>query len=281
MRLLLLLATAVSARVFDSLSAIPKGWTEVREAEPTDTVTLKIALKKQHVAALKQAVLDMSTPGHAKYGQHMSRDQVRSYVAPSKRSTDAVAEWLASYGIEPSVDNDWFTFSTAVSTANEMLGAAFSWYDYEEGGGSKLRTLSYSVPDSVASHVNMIQPTTRFGQLGAKRSAIFNMTVVDEGDFRIQQLKAGASSAAACEFVVTPDCLRSQYNIGYTPSTEGNLVAFASYLNEYARYADLATFEAKHVPDAVGQNFSVELISGGLNNQSATSSSSVFSWVLK
>jgi tripeptidyl-peptidase-1 len=274
MLLLALLATAVSARVFDSLPAVPKGWREVRPAKPTDPVTLKVALKQQHPEALEQAVIEISTPGHPNYGLHMSKEELRSYTAPAARSVSEVSSWLAEFGIQQEIDNDWITISTTVQTANELLNASFAWYEYEEGGGPKLRTLSYSVPDGVADHVDLVQPTTRFGQLGAKRSTIFDMTIIDEED-----VKAKVDvDAAVCGATITPACLKSLYNISYTPEETGNLVGFASYLEEYARYSDLQTFETNYVPSAKGQTFSVTLINGGLNDQVSTDDSGK-SWI--
>lgn len=295
---LLLLATAtgvapgVSARVFDSVPAVPQGWTKVAPAEPTDKLSLHIALRQQHAGALEQAVLAISTPGSPDYGKHLTREALAAYVAPSPQTVDAVTRWLAAYGIveDSSSDNssslfalhnEFLMISTDVATADELLDAEFAWYEYEDGNGRdgrKLRTLSYSVPDEVAAHVDMIQPTTRFGQLGAKRSTIFDMTILDEVAAEAVKVAAATEAtavdaAAACTSTVTPACLKAQYNINYTASPEGNLVAFASYLEQYARYSDLQTFEEQQVPAAVGQNFSVTLINGGLNDQSSSEDS--------
>lgn len=180
--------------------------------------------------------------------------------------------WLAKYGIVPTVDNDWMTITTNVSTANALLDADFQWYSYVEGGGLKLRTLSYSVPDALAEHVDLVQPTTRFGNLGRQRSTIFEVAILP--DEQVAAFQASATdSAAACTTTVTPACLRAQYNINYTPSADGNLVAFASYLEEYARYDDLEQFQQQFLPAAAGQNFSVQLINGGLNDQNSADDS--------
>jgi tripeptidyl-peptidase-1 len=277
MLLLALLATAVSARVFDSLPAVPKGWAAVRAATPNEPIALRIALRQQHAEALEQAVLEVSTPGHPNYGMHLTRDEVRSYTAPSLEAVTDVTAWIRQYGIRHQVDNDWISFSTTVKTANDLLNTTFGWYEYEGGGGPKLRTLSYSVPDTLADHVDLVQPTTRFGQLGAKKSTIFDMTIVDD-DASVKPASAGSSKAAnidtaICGSTITPDCLKSLYNINYTATPEGNLIAFSSYLEQYARYSDLQAFEAQYVPAAKGQNFSVTLVNGGLNDQASSDDS--------
>ncbi|GAB1312655.1 tripeptidyl-peptidase II [Madurella fahalii] len=250
----LLFVAAASARVMDRLAAVPKDWVEVSKASEDEVVLLRVALKQQRSAALEQAVLEMSTPGHPNYGLHMTRDEVMSYTAPSAAAISVVGRWLRGHGIQPWVDNDMVSFGTTVRTANGLLDAGFGWYEYSEGGGPKLRTLSYSVPDEVAAHVDLVQPTTRFGQLGARNKA--NL--------------AAAAHTPACNGSVTPDCLKSLYNIKYRPSggTE-NKIAFCSFLEEYARYSDLQLFEERYVPAAQGQNFSVELVNGGLDDQTS------------
>ena len=278
MLLLALLATAVSARLFDSLPTVPEGWKEVRRATAKEPIALRIALRQQRSEALEQAVLEISTPGHPNYGMHMSREEVRSYTAPSAKAVADVTAWIGEYDVKHQVDNDWMSISTTVGTANELLNTTFAWYEYEAGGGPKLRTLEYSVPDEVAGHVDLVQPTTRFGQLGAKRSTIFEMTIVeDEATVKAAAAHGNADAshiaAATCGSTITPDRLRSLYNINYTAKPDGNLVAFSSYLEQYARYSDLQTFETQYVPAAKGQNFSVTLVNGGLNDQASSEDS--------
>ncbi|KAI0378654.1 tripeptidyl-peptidase [Hypomontagnella monticulosa] len=267
--LLVLFASAASAKVMDKLASVPKGWSEVRQASPDEPVTLRVGLQQQHAAALEQAVIEISTPGHPNYGMHMSRDQVKAYTAPTEKSVSSVVSWLAESGVKSSVNNDWITFTTSVKTANDLLDANFSWYQYQEGGSPKLRTLSYSVPDELSANIDLIQPTTRFGQLGAKRSTIFEMQVLEPEEEDTIKATMAVEAADCNPSRITPACLKSLYNIKYKASPEGNLVAFSSYLEEYARYADLQSFETQYLAEASGQNFSVELVNGGLNDQAS------------
>lgn len=278
-----LFATAATARLMDSLPAVPQGWTQLRQAALDEPIALRLALPQQHAAALEQAVIDMSTPGHANYGKHMSRLELRSYTAPTKEAVSSVVSWLTSSNIKPLVDNDWVTFSTTVETANDLLNTTFAWYQYEKGGSPKLRTLDYSVPDELADKIDLIQPTTRFGQLGARKSTIFDMHVlgpVDEEEAKVNAVASTAAVANCNTAQITPACIKSLYNIKYTPSASGNLVAFGSYLEEYARYSDLASFETKWLPAAKGQNFTVQLVNGGLNSQTSSSDSGMFEFLL-
>lgn len=277
--LALFVAATASARVImDSVAAVPKGWEELRRGSPDETIFLRIALKQQHGAALDQAVLEMSTPGHRSYGMHMTRDELRTYTSPSDAAVSAATRWLGKHGIQPLVDHDWISFTTTVRTADALLDTRFAWYQY--GSDSpKLRALSYSVPDFVAAHIDLVQPTTRFGHFGARKSTIF-----ETHRFEFAEAAGGPATnmhsvptiaTANCDEFIEPECLKMLYNIRYTPSAStDNKVAFASFLEQYARYDDLKLFQQTYVPDATGQSLSVEMVNGGLNDQQSPADSS-------
>lgn len=277
----LLFASMATAKIIHSLPSVPLRWSFVRDAVPSDPISLKIALRQQHADELEQVVLEVSTPGHPNYGMHLTRDQLRSFTAPSATAARAVSAWLQQHGITPSVDNDWVSITTTVDTADALLDTRFSWYQYDKSSKPVLRTLSYSVPDDIAGHVDLVQPTTRFGQLGPRRSSIFDLQYVsdDEAQSLTKAKTAGASvedsAYGSCSSLgITPACLKAIYNINYTVTEPSqNLVAFASYLEEYARYKDLVSFETNFLPAAKGQSFSVALINNGLNNQDSTDDS--------
>ncbi|KAK8067828.1 hypothetical protein PG996_006940 [Apiospora saccharicola] len=269
--LLALCAGVVAGRVVDSLDGVPRGWTFVRDAAPSDPILLRVALRQQRAAALEQAVLEISTPGHANYGMHLSRDEVKAFTAPSKQAATSVTNWISKSGIEPVVDNDFITINTTVAKADALLDTTFAWYQYEESATPSLRTLAYSVPDDLVAHVDMVQPTTRFGRFSTKKSTVFEVHYPGD-DAAKNFLTVETADAVSCS-PVTPACLKSLYNINYTAPATGNLLAIASYLEEYARYSDLQIFESKYAPAAEGQNFTVDLVNGGLDDQDSTDSS--------
>lgn len=270
MRALILSFVAVAAaEVIHSLPSIPPDWSFVRDAVSSDPIALKISLHQQHSDELEQVVLEVSTPGHSNYGMHLTRDQLRSFTAPSADAVSAVSSWLQKFGITPSIENDWISISTTVEKANKLLDTQFSWYQYAKSESPVLRTLSYSIPDNLVRHIDLVQPTTRFGQLGARRSTIFDLHFISDDE--VPAVKSAAiAQEETCSNGVTPACLKSLYGINYNVSdTSTDLVAFASYLNEYARYADLSSFQSNFLPDAEAQNFSVTLINNGLNDQAS------------
>ena len=89
---------------------------------------------------------------------------MKRMLLPSDTTVSAVQKWLVDGGVKSvDVDADWINIRTTVGVANELLSTKFAWYTSEKLG-KRLRTLEYSVPDEIVSHVNTIQPTVRFGQ---------------------------------------------------------------------------------------------------------------------
>ncbi|KAI8633223.1 subtilisin-like protein [Xylariaceae sp. FL1651] len=264
-----LLAAQALAKPFEQLIGVPEGWKLQGPAEDSQVLKLQIALQQGDAAGFEQAVLDMSTPSHPSYGQHFQdHDEMKRMLLPSQESLSSVHAWLTAAGIEDIEDDaDWVSFKTTVGVANKMLDTQFSWYISEEAKPRKaLRTLKYSVPDDVAEHINLVQPTTRFASIRANHET--------ETEIIGLQVASLAGDAVNCDTTITPQCLKTIYNIDYTPDPKsGSKVAFASYLEEYARYSDLALFEQNILPEAIGQNFSVTQYHGGLNNQTSTDDS--------
>ena len=194
-------------------------------------------------------------------------------LKPTQAASDAVIAWLQESNVTAiDDDGDWINFKTNVGTANKMIDTKFLWYKNDYKGAERLRTLKYSVPDEVARHINMIQPTTRFGNMDPMRSTILREEVVSDAEMRKQftQASSAAPIDPACNRSITPQCLFQLYNIHYGASANiGNKVGYASFLEQYARYSDLALFEENIATYAIGQNFSVISINGGLNDQNS------------
>ena len=256
----------VTGVVFESVKA-PLDWSVASTPTPSENLKLKIALKQQNVQVFEQKLLDMSNPSHSKYGKHLKRHEVKALLNPSKTTVHVVQDWLKKGGISRSVhhDNDWIDFETTVHEANELLNTTFLWFKHKQQGTLSLRTLSYSVPEDVGLHIDLIQPTTRFSSMQPLRSITHKVQQFRKG-------KQGQSSKSVgnttCSNVVTPQCLMKLYNVHYkADSCSGSKLGFASFLEQYSRYKDLALFESQVAPYTFGQNFSVVSFNGGLNNQ--------------
>lgn len=228
---------------------------------------LQIALAQGDTAGFEEAVMQMSTPDHPSYGNHFqTHKEMKRMLQPRAESADSIRDWLESAGISRiEQDADWMTFYTTVEIANQLLAANFQFYVNNVKHIERLRTLEYSVPDALMAHINMIQPTTRFGQIRAQRTTLHSQSKESDEAFSSNAM----STSPDCNNIITPRCLKDIYNIGdyKADPNNGNKAGFASYLEQYASYSDLELFANNIAPEAKGQNFSVVQYNGGGNDQ--------------
>jgi tripeptidyl-peptidase-1 len=202
--------------------------------------------------------MEISSPSSPRYGQHLQRDELKDLIKPRAESSDAVLSWLEASGIEArdiSNDGEWINFRASVERAEKMMGTTFKTYRSKvRRGVEKVRSLSYSVPKEIRSHIDMIHPITRFGQLQPERSQVFS-----EG-----AAITTAAVNATCNTTVTPSCLADLYKFAdyKVDASAGGQIGVNGFLEQYARYSDFAKFAATYAPNAAGSNFSYTLVAG-------------------
>lgn len=196
----------------------------------------------------------------------MKRDQMKAFLRPSKEVSDAILDWLRSEGVpdgDIEDDGDWINFKVAVGKAESMLHTHFYYFQNKHVGIKRIRTLQYSIPKVLHGYVQMIQPTTRFGQLHPQISMVM-------GSFKAESTyHPSGYNATFCNHTVTPDCLRGLYQLdGFMADPNvGNSLGISGYLDQYAQYAELQRFLNEYATYARNASFDVVSISGGLNIQ--------------
>ena len=231
----------------------------------------------RNLDSLKSKLADVSAPGSARYGQYLDREDIDSIFRPSKDAETKVQTWLKQSGASNiASDGSMITFTSTVGNANKMLGANFSLYS--NGEYTKLRTLAYFVPDDLGDVIDLISPTTYFGNVKAHR-AVSNTAPLKTkpSTDRKRQLSPSCEVEVSIRTrqnetltfeLLSPLCLKELYNMGNyrADPSSGSTVAFGSFLNQSASYSDLTKFEETfNIPS---QNFSVlALINGGVDNQ--------------
>lgn len=202
--------------------------------------------------------MEVSDPNHARYGQHLKRDQLKDLIKPRAESSGAVLSWLEESGISSEDikdDGEWITFHAPVERAESMLGTTFKTYQNQVRRDVKrVRALSYSVPKAVRDHIDLIEPTVRFGQIKAERS---NVLTKEAAPFSV------AAVNATCNTTITPACLKDLYNFAdYKIDPKGAVkLGVSGFLEQLARFADLKQFVSTFSPDA-GSNFTVTPVNG-------------------
>lgn len=243
----------------------------IEGAAPTASILLKlrIAIRQDRQAEFEQMVINMSSPAHATYGQHMKREQMKAFLRPSRYTSQAVLGWLHSEGISESAiedDGEWISFKVTIGEAERMLSTHFYYFYNKNADIRRIRTLQYSIPLALHGYVQMIQPTTCFGQFRPQMSMVLGV-VNAESDFH-----PTGYNTTFCNTTITPDCLRGLYHMDrFLAAPEpSNSLGISGYLDQYAQSAELQKFVYEYAPWAYQMaKFNVVSINGGLNTQLA------------
>ncbi|KAK1225614.1 hypothetical protein PQX77_011441 [Marasmius sp. AFHP31] len=266
---------------------VPKGWEFHSLPYPDTLIDLRLGLKSARLEELFYHLGQASDPTHERYGQHLSKEEVEELVAPHKDTVDILEEWLDHHGIEGSTGSpsgDWVTIRIPVKDAERMLDAKYGLYHHPASKDTVLRTLSYSLPRDLMEHVDTVSPTTYFGTFKSMRT-----TSHLEPEAKVQQAAddPNAVPPTSCNTRITPDCLKTLYNVslicepldlsdpspsktaGYVQqATSRNSLGVAGYLDQFANRADLQTFLRNFFPSAAGTNYTTVLVHGGGDDQS-------------
>lgn len=259
----------------ESLRAVPQGWHQGEAPPANKRLRFRIAMKQENAYQFEQHVLAISSPDDPKYGQHMSRDDLKTMLRPSATASTAVLDWLRREGV-PSAnikdEGDWINFYVSVTEAEKIMDTNFHYYSNANNGVKRIRTLQYSVPQHLHEYIQMIQPTTRFGQVLPQRSTIWQHFEIGESKGAIGRYPSSQLNATFCNSTITPQCLRDLYHIGNFRGTakNGNKIGVCGYLEEYAKFKDFSAFTAQYAPYAAKENFTYVLINGGLATQDDT-----------
>lgn len=256
-----------SLLVHESRDLLPTGFSLVGPAASQTPLKLRIALTQSNPDAIVAALLNVSDPSSAKYGQHLSKSEVEALVAPSAQSVSAVNAWLQDHGLTAtsvSPAGDWLQLDTDVGNANSLLAADFSTFSHSASGIETVRTLSYSIPAALKDHIDLIHPTTAFPETikttGLAKRAIHEPILPRAAD-------------SQCANGTTPACLQQLYNIPTTPATSSsNKLAVTGRIGNYAHYNWLQFFLQNFRTDMdSATNFTVTSVDGGQNTQTGPS----------
>ncbi|KAJ7454057.1 peptidase S8/S53 domain-containing protein [Mycena galericulata] len=249
-----------------SWGSVPRGWTFHSWPSKSHPLNVYIGYKQSGVDDMISSLYEISDPYHTRYGQHMSKAELASIVKPQAASVEAVASWLREHNVDygdnitSSSESGWLNIRVSLAEAERMLNTTYARYYHSRSKTYAIRTLAYSLPHDLYSHVDVVAPTTYFGNPQLE-SGVLKRPFISMSQLSVPQ---------ECGMIVTPACLRALYRTSsYIPSaTSINQLGVTGYLGQYANDADLQTFLQQFRPDAVGATVAHVQINGGLNNQS-------------
>jgi tripeptidyl-peptidase-1 len=129
---LLSAATASTHLMMEELRHVPEGWHSVGVPDPSRSLHFRIAMTQPKEGLFEQILLDISTPGHSRYGQHLKREELKDILRPSPDATSAVMEWLETAGVYDIEDSgEWINFVATTTQAESLLDTKFATYRHE------------------------------------------------------------------------------------------------------------------------------------------------------
>ncbi|KAJ6508106.1 family S53 protease [Mycena vulgaris] len=262
----LTLSAASNALILhEKRDAAPAGFSLSSPASADTMLHLRMALKQSDPTGLEQALHDVSTPSSPLYGKHLTSEEVASYTKPSADSFDAVVSWLKNKQLPFSAAShagDWLQFSISVEKANEYFGADFSVFTHDETGSELVRTLEYSVPAELKSHIKILHPTLSF----SPPNAIPQITASRRRHLAGRQ----SPPPSNCSIFESPSCLQAKYNIPTEAATQpSNALTVTGFQFNYPSTFLIQSFLNFMRPDAaINVTFGTRFAGGATNTTS-------------
>ncbi|KAF8264268.1 subtilisin-like protein [Lactarius quietus] len=232
-------------------NSVPMNWESLGNPPVGTTINLHIFLKPHHENALIDALYEVSTPKHPKYGAHLAKEQVAELLAPHPDTLELVSLWLKQRGVSSSIisttqGGSWLTLTgVPVPQANDLLGASFQLYNIPK------RTTLFSAH---ADNVLRLPP-------GADKD-----TAVTRTKAEFEEPATLLSSRAE---YVSPSDLRSLYKTEkYVPVAAGRNVLGTVGYGPSGSYTgpslvDLRIFMNLYRTDGVDATFTLVQLNGG------------------
>ncbi|KAI0107778.1 peptidase S8/S53 domain-containing protein [Nemania sp. FL0031] len=246
------LPSSVPVALFESVSSAPAGWNLNGAAAKDEVMNLRIHLAKQNVAEFQELAVKIATPGDAQYGQHLTVEQIDAIVGPSAESKDLVFQWLGNHSLaDNAVLNSRGTVvkvQATISQVEALLGAQYSTYTNADTGKTASRALKVYVPETLMSHIDVIQPTTFFGF--KKLTPTFHART---------DLNRRAT-------VTTPTALASLYQFSGISTLTSGIMGIAGFIGQWPSKTDLTSFMNKFTISGFGnsaQSYTCVTVSGG------------------
>ncbi|KAF8178368.1 peptidase S8/S53 domain-containing protein [Mycena galopus ATCC 62051] len=263
-------AVSASSLVKHSVPDVPSGWAKIQDADlsPSRGLNLRFGLAQHGFTQLESLLQNISDPSHPSYGKHLSKEQVHALSSPSSDTLDLVEGWLATHNassVKWSSSKDSVTAVVPISSAEKMLSTRFGVFEHIKSTKRVVRTLSYSLPQDLAPHIDFVHPTTAF--LDPLRHGMGKFSsggnVVAPSDIQKRPTPLNQSDFESCVSVVDPPCVRKLYNIGnYTPEVRDgrNRIGVAGYLDILAKPQSLKLYLNDYIPESIGSNYTMEVV---------------------
>ncbi|KAF8965082.1 subtilisin-like protein [Flammula alnicola] len=231
-------------------------WHDSRRLEAHVGIPLRIGLRQQNLDALPDHLMSVSDPASSAYGEHWTHEKVVEAFAPSAGSHDTVRAWLMDAGFDEnrlgvSYNKAWIEVQGATALeVEQLLNTEYRVFKHSHNGEEHVACHDYSLPVGVAEHVDFVTPTVQPNAKLVGSSMQRRQASISGRNLHSRALDARSNvsvntggSLAGCDTAVVPSCLRTLYNMTYTPNaTDRNTFGIVSFYSNTYLQSDLDTF---------------------------------------
>lgn len=143
---------------------------------------------------------------------------------------------------------------------------------HEPTGKTAIRTTTYSLPETLHHHIELVHPTIHFpstkplvatSHLSPILPKVLGANVAHARPIVVPSASGGHVDAD-CNNNINIKCLQQIYNIGRYKSSahNGSRIGITGYLEQFANIEDLQSFYKEQRPDAVGSSFDTISVHG-------------------
>lgn len=253
-----------------------RSWKRAAKVPREALLPVRIGLKQRNLKEGAELLREISRPGSANFGNHLSSAEVIDMFAPDQSSVDAVTKWLVTSGISAerisqSANKQWIQFDAKAYEMEDLMLADFYVFEHITTGTKNVAVDEYHVPHDVQEHIDFITPGIKMRsdprelkKTKNKRGAEKEAQHLKKRGFQSQHtdllpvsdqegnILANAAPAALnislltpgnCDFYVTDICIRAQYNIpNNTLAAPGNELGIFESLNDHYSKLDLDVY---------------------------------------
>jgi len=210
-----------------------RDWEKKERADAGEMVRLVFAIRQQNLDKIEEILMEVSTPDHPKYGQHLSHEEI-GQLTRDVEALNGVQSFLKRHGVNKFRTTSWGDFIIArmtVAKAEELLACKFFKFYSAAKDIEAIRTLEYSLPRAVFDFIDYVGYTVQFPA-----------TLIPK-----PMIRSYSADALAASGVATPDLIASYYHITTrTVQNSGSTQSLFESLGQDFSPTDLATFQKKY-----------------------------------
>ncbi|KAI9757050.1 MAG: hypothetical protein M4579_003619 [Chaenotheca gracillima] len=276
--------------VHEKRDHLPQFWEKVGKLDGRAVIPVRIGLTQSNLDRGHDFLMDVSDPKSTKFSQHWTVEDVANMFAPSSDSVAKVREWLHEAGIstkrvKQSSNRSWLSFNATIDEVESLLKAEYSYYQHPDGK-SHVGCESYSVPEHIAPHVDLITPTVHFDVVSkapvdselVKRKlphhqvqpGIAKSVGAPGNGFQPKlgkqiNIKGIIDQLENCDTLIVPNCLRALYKFppGVSANSK-NSYGIVEYTPQAYLQSDLDLFFKNFSSKLVGKPPKLDSIDGGV-----------------